>query len=145
MKNRKKISLKNLFVYGALRYEEVWRRIVIGNHQKVSAQLPGYRRLRVRDEEYPGMVKGGGTVKGLVWRNVEEDNISRLDTFEGEYYTRKEEVVQDMTGQDIKADVYIIREECKSILGDVEWDQKHFETVGLRKSTRNYAGFNRIP
>jgi gamma-glutamylcyclotransferase (GGCT)/AIG2-like uncharacterized protein YtfP len=135
--------MRNLFVYGALMYNEVWNSIVVGKHEKISAQLPGYKRLKVKDEEYPGIVTGDGTVKGFIWFDVDDENISRLDNFEAKCYERVEEYAQDMNGQDIKVDVYRIRENYKTILEDVEWDIKHFEKSGLKKFILSYAGFKR--
>ena len=135
--------MRNIFVYGALMYDEVWNSMVVGKHEKISARLSGHKRLKVRDEEYPAIVKGDGMVKGFIWFDVDDENISRLDDFEAECYERVEEYAQDMNGQDIKVDVYRIREDYKTILEDVEWDIKHFEKSGLRKFILNYAGFTR--
>ena len=84
----------SVFVYGTLMYDEVWSRIVIGKYKRIDAQLSGYRRLKFKDENCPGIVKGEGTVKGLVRLQVDQDNVARLDTFEGTYYERVQEVVQ---------------------------------------------------
>jgi gamma-glutamylcyclotransferase (GGCT)/AIG2-like uncharacterized protein YtfP len=135
--------MRNIFVYGALMYDQVWNSIVEGKHEKISARLPGYKRLKVRGEEYPGLVKGDGTVKGFVWLDIDDENLSRLDDFEAECYERVEELARDMNGQDIKVDVYRIRENYRTILEDAEWDIKHFEKSGLKKFILNYSGFKR--
>ena len=59
--------MSNLFVYGSLMYEPVWRRIVRGEFQSTRASLRGYRRLCVVNEDYPAIVKGAGIVAGLVF------------------------------------------------------------------------------
>ncbi len=76
--------------------------------------------------------------------DVDEANVSRLDDFEAEEYERVDEYVQDKNGQDIKVDVYRIREEYKSMLEDHDWDLDNFEKVGLEKFRLNYVGFKRI-
>lgn len=136
--------MKNVFVYGTLMYDEVWNIVVGGKHKKTGAQLKGYKRFKIKGEEYPGIVKGKGTVKGFVRLDVDEANVSRLDCFEAEEYERVEEYVQDQNGQDIKVDVYRIREEYKPMLEDHDWDLDNFEKVGLKKFRLNYVGFKRI-
>ena len=138
-------TVTNVFVYGTLMYDEVWSRIVIGEHKRIDAQLSGYRRLKFKDENYPGIVKGEGTVRGLVRVDVNQDNLARLDTFEGTYYERVQEVVQDARGKDIQVDVYRIKERYTWMLEDVEWDMGQFEASGLRQFLSQYAGFEGVP
>ena len=136
--------MRNIFVYGTLTYDEVWNSIVQGKHEKTGAQLKGYKRLKVKKEEYPGIVKGEGTVRGFVRFDVDETNVARLDDFEADEYERVKEYVQDKNGQDIKVDAYRIREEYKYILEDHDWDLSNFEKIGLEKFRLNYLGFKRI-
>lgn len=136
--------MRNIFVYGTLTYDEVWNSIVQSKREKTGAQLKGYKRLKVKKEEYPGIVKGEGTVRGFVRFDVDETNVARLDDFEADEYERVEEYVQDKNGQDIKVDVYRIREEYKYILEDHDWDLSNFEKIGLEKFRLNYPGFKRI-
>ena len=89
-------------------------------------------------------MKGEGTVKGLVRLQVDQDNVARLDTFEGTYYERVQEVVQDTNGRDIQVDVYRIQERYTWLLEADEWDMGQFEASGLRQFLSQYAGFERV-
>lgn len=124
-------------------YDEVWSRVVRGNYQKVSAQLRGYRRLKVKGQDYPGLVKGDGAVSGYVWLDVENDDVTRLDAFEEKIYMRVQEDVYDRGEQALKVEVYVVQEAYFSVLEEKEWDPQYFETHGLKPFTRNYSGFHR--
>ncbi|NKB82127.1 MAG: gamma-glutamylcyclotransferase [Nitrospirales bacterium] len=133
---------KQIFVYGTLMWEEVWSRIVRGTYQKVPAQLRGYQRLKIKEQAYPGLVKGDGAVWGCVWLDVDTDDVARLDAFEEKYYLRVEEEVHDGKGQAIQAEVYVIQEAYTAVLDDQEWDPEQFEAHGLKMFTQNYWGFH---
>ena len=134
----------NLFVYGALMYDEVWGGIVSGDFEKINARLSGYRRFAVIKEEYPGIVKGEGTVEGIIRFNVDEENLSRLDTFEGEYYERILEQATDSQGNLFEVNVYRIKDLFVELLSDTEWDVAEFEKSGLKKFLDRYIGFDRV-
>lgn len=135
----------NLFVYGALMYEEVWNRIVSGNFKKIAGSISGYRRLAVKDEDYPGLVKGAGQVGGFIWLGVDRKNLNRLDEFEGEYYQRISVTATDNTQQQLDVDVYYFREQYRKLLVNREWSVDDFERQGLKKFLARYVGFNNTP
>ena len=134
--------MKSLFVYGSLMYDEVWNKIVQRCHQKLKAEIVGYKRLKVKNANYPGLVKGKGTVQGFVWLNVSQSNIKRLDSFEGEYYSRVEGIATDINNNRIIVDFYLIQDLYLSILEDSEWDENEFRNNGLDNFLQNYTGFN---
>ena len=134
--------MKNIFVYGSLMYDEVWNQIVQGFHEKVKAEIIGYKRLKIKNANYPGLVKGKGTVQGLVWLNVSQSNIKNLDLFEGEFYKRVEGIATDINNNRIIVDFYLIQDLYLSILEDIEWDEEEFQDNGLEIFLQNYVGFN---
>ena len=136
--------MRNIFVYGTLMYDEIWGIIIQGKHKKTAAQLNGYKRLKIKNEEYPGVIKGEGMVSGYVRFDLDETSVARLDDFEADVYERVEECVQDENGQDIEVDVYRIRDQDKAILEEHDWDLSNFENAGLKKFRRNYIGFKRF-
>ena len=134
--------MKNIFVYGSLMYDEVWNRIVQEFHQKIKAKIVGYKRLKVKNADYPGLAKDKGVVPGFVWLNVSQSNIERLDLFEGKFYKRVEGIATDMNNNKIIVNFYLIQDSYLSILEDIEWDEEEFQEHGLEKFLRNYVGFN---
>ena len=134
--------MKNIFVYGSLMYDEVWQRIVQGFHPKIKAEIVGYKRLKVKNAEYPGLVKAEGIVQGLVWLNVSQSDIEKLDLFEGDFYKRVEGIATDINNNKIIVNFYLIQNSYLSILEDVEWNKEEWEQHGLEKFLKNYVGFN---
>jgi gamma-glutamylcyclotransferase (GGCT)/AIG2-like uncharacterized protein YtfP len=131
----------NVFVYGSLMYPEVWNRLVDRDFECRPAQLSGYRRLKVKNEEYPGLVRDIGTVSGVVWLALDEQTVRRLDTFEAKCYRRVAGIVMDEAGRELPADFYVIKESYRDILEDAEWDPDDFQRRGLRRFIDSYAGF----
>jgi len=131
----------NLFVYGTLMYEQVWRRLVAGEFERKAAQLSGYRRLKIKNEDYPGLVRGIGTVRGIVWLAVDRETLRRIDEFEATCYRRNSGVVIDDAGAEIPADFFVIKESFRAIVEEAEWDVEEFERRGLSRFIDSYAGF----
>jgi len=131
----------NLFVYGALMYDEVWSRIVSGNFERIPAELRGYRRMAVTGEEYPGTIEGSGTITGCVWLNVDRENLERLDEFEGEYYERIPSVAYDNSGTSLTVNFYHFKKQYQHLLADQEWDVEQFAKSGIMLFISKYAGF----
>ncbi len=123
-------------------YDRVWQQIVSGFHQKIPAEIIGYKRLKVKNADYPGLIKGEGIVQGFVWLNVSQSNIEKLDLFEGKFYKRVESIATDINTNKIVVDFYIIHDLYLSILEDVEWNKEDFEQQGLKRFLKNYVGFN---
>jgi len=132
----------NLFVYGALMYDEVWSRIVAGEFRKISGHISGYRRMAVRGEEYPGIVRGEGVVSGRIWLGLDKVNLARLDEFEGEYYERIPAIAADPTGKTLDVHLYRIKNQFLNLLEDREWNVDEFEKGGLKKFVSSYEGFD---
>jgi gamma-glutamylcyclotransferase (GGCT)/AIG2-like uncharacterized protein YtfP len=80
-----------VFVYGTLMYDEVSTRVVSGRYRRAPATLPGYRRCKVRGEEYPAIIAdSAAAVDGIVWFDVSPNDLARLDTYEAQEYERIE-------------------------------------------------------
>jgi len=124
-------------------YDEVWNRIVKGNFQKSPGCITGFRRVGVRNEDYPGLVKGDGIVTGCIWYEVDDRNLKRLDVFEGEYYERKTIIAVNESGENLEVNVYIFRNSFRKLLTETDWDVDEFERSGLKKFIARYVGFEK--
>ena len=94
------------FVYGTLLAEEVLARVLFGRLtlegtpiSRQEAVLKGYKRYKLKDRDYPGIVAGNPDDKviGRLVFNVDEAGLQRLDDFEGTEYKR---VTVDVTAAD---------------------------------------------
>lgn len=105
----------NLFVYGTLvdlrRVEALTGRQFV----RVEATLEGFERLEP-DGGYPYVLpKPGGSVAGLLLKNIDTASLHRLDEYEaeGDLYLRREVEVL-VAGQPIRAMTYVGHAICVS-------------------------------
>ena len=135
----------NLFVYGSLQYEPVWSRLIQQPYAQYPALLKGYRRLKVREEDYPGLIpaQDQDQVTGHVRLQLTPHDLQRLDQFEGEYYARFPVTVQRLDAPTIwlPAEVYVFKPDHWHRLSDHPWDAEEFAAQGLQRFIRDYAGF----
>jgi gamma-glutamylcyclotransferase (GGCT)/AIG2-like uncharacterized protein YtfP len=78
-----------VFTYGSLMYPEVWNRVVAGRYQHEPAVVAGFRRYAIDGETYPGaQANADAILHGVLYHEVEEADLLRLDAFEGADYQR---------------------------------------------------------
>ena len=108
------------------------------------ATLKDFQRSRIRGEEYPGIVAHpGAEVEGILYRDLMPKAIERLDTFEGQQYSRQEVQVMTAHGPCL-AMAYVIKPEHSLLLTGETWSYEHFLAVGKAKFLADYLGFRKI-
>lgn len=82
---------RHIFTYGCLMFDPVWTRVVGGRYKKRTARLDGFCRRRMHGQIYPAVVpcSAEAHVEGVLYLDVDEADIGRLDRFEGKYYKRQ--------------------------------------------------------
>ncbi len=137
--------MRNIFVYGSLMFDRVWCSVVTNYYPKFDARLDGYVRLRVKGEDYPGLIEfGGATVAGKVLLGIERADIEQLDQFEGAYYQRKNVTVRLNGNRVAQAETYVFRDEYRFLLSDKAWCAQEFREKGLVNFLARYQGFRHI-
>lgn len=136
----------NIFTYGSLMYPVVWQRVVRGSYTSERATIAGFRRVAVRDEDYPMLVADSpaALVEGVVYRGVDAHDLQQLDAFEGAYYDRIVSGVVLVSGVVIEAQVYIANSIGLSHALPSPWDIGRFEAQGLARFSAEYAGYQRV-
>lgn len=134
----------NIFVYGSLMFDEVWSRVVKGNYDSRHAILHGWRRLSIKDREYPAAVPSKGFIKGVVWLNISDDDLECLDKFEGFEYRRVSCRVETVAVKKLDAYIFRYKEVYFHLLLDHEWDKNTFENEGLKRFLNSYYGFENV-
>jgi len=124
-------------------YDRVWSRVVTGQYARQNGVVQGFRRLQVKNEQYPGLISGKDKVEGVVYFDVSAEDMIRLDRFEGELYRREVVEVECENGRDVTASVYVIRDLFRERL-DGEWSIVEFERNGLAEFEARYVGFERM-
>jgi gamma-glutamylcyclotransferase (GGCT)/AIG2-like uncharacterized protein YtfP len=127
-----------VFTYGSLMFDAVWSRIVRGDYHQAMAILPGYRLHGIRDETFPAIIQTGSNdqVNGILYFAISDDDLLRLDAFEGDYY-RRETVSVICDGKTIRAETYSLRDEFIDLLDERDWDAAEFEHRDLKKFINN--------
>ncbi|HCL27784.1 MAG TPA: gamma-glutamylcyclotransferase [Candidatus Latescibacteria bacterium] len=133
-------SAVHVFAYGSLMIPRVMDRVAGRLFVQEPAQLQGYARYALRGETYPGLVEEEGVATdGVLWRDIGDDDLQRLDTFEGEWYERR--TVWVVVGADqVQAETYVLIRTQQHRVSRRSWSRNRFESRYLQNFLANYKG-----
>ncbi len=137
----------HVFTYGSLMFPEVWRIVVGREFETVAGTVSGYSIFRVRDASFPGIiaVEDNCVVRGLVYRDVDEASLVRLDRFEDAFYDRLSLSIDGCNGVVHAADAYVVPERNRHVLTSEPWTAEAFvSSGGLADFMRRFHGFSRL-
>lgn len=135
--------MPHIFTYGSLMFDQVWNTVVRSGYETRRAILTGYARACVKGEEYPVIYPGerADSVAGLVYLDVGDRDLRRLDDFEGIYYQRQTLTVRSVEGDRLNVQAYVVKEAYHHIIDRRDWDPERFRTAGIRIFLSRYGGF----
>lgn len=108
--------------------------------------IHGHARYLVGGATYPGLVtQAGSRVDGVLYSEISRSSLTRLDAFEGDYYSRQTVQVTRADGTSTEAQTYVFRSEYLEILTEQAWDPDRFRDNHLVAFIRTYQGFSTIP
>ena len=115
-----------VFAYGTLQIDAVMHAVTGRRFDGAEALLPGFRRRRLMQRTYPGIVPfTGEETRGVVVRGVDAETLARLDAFEDELYDRR--VLEVRTGGGgVLAWTYVVADPYRHLLSDQPWDVQDF-------------------
>jgi gamma-glutamylcyclotransferase (GGCT)/AIG2-like uncharacterized protein YtfP len=128
-------------------FPEVWLAVVGRQFATVEATASGYAIYRVRDAVFPGIIAAGkgDSVRGVVYLDVDEASLARLDLFEDDFYRRESVAVECDDGQRRSANAYVVPAENRHVLTGEAWRADQFvASGGLELFIRRFAGFARL-
>jgi gamma-glutamylcyclotransferase (GGCT)/AIG2-like uncharacterized protein YtfP len=132
----------NVFVYGTLLVPKIWE-LVTERPDLISeeASLSGHSIWRVRNATFPAIKKeeneSAHVVPGLVFHEVPEAALQRLDRYEDTFYERVEVIVETASGA-VAAQVYRVpAAESHEIISPDTWTLSWFEKNGLESFLEN--------
>lgn len=137
----------HVFTYGTLMFPEVWRAVVGQDFPTVEGSAVGFEIRRVRDAVFPGITQAGehDLVRGVVYLDVGDAALARLDLFEDDFYQRRTIWIDCDDGQRRAAEAYVVPEQNRGILSADPWDRTEFVARGhLRQFIERFAGFSRL-
>lgn len=112
-----------MFAYGTLQFDDVMEVVVGRRFSGAPARLLGYRRGRVLGRTYPAIVAAETeTTEGVVFEDVDDEALARLDVFEGSLYVREWLTLEPGDG----AFGYVIAPGKEHLLSDRPWCPDEF-------------------
>ncbi len=134
-----------LFAYGTLMCPDIMQAVAKQHYKSSKAMVTGYRRLKVRNQHYPGLIPLAGTsVEGRAYFNISPASWRQLDLFEGEMYSRQIIEIMLENSTVISAFTYIVRERYHTYLTTDDWDFDEFLKSGKKAFIHGYHGYNEI-
>ncbi|MBT8328830.1 MAG: gamma-glutamylcyclotransferase [Desulfofustis sp.] len=136
--------MTHIFTYGSLMFEKVFNEVVHGDYQSCPGKVSGFVRRSILHEHYPAMLPGpvNSTIEGVLYLDIDLEDLTRLDEFEGSIYDRRG--VRVMTENNIYAsDAYVLRESYRNLASDQDWDPQKFEEHTIDQFLGTYFGFDR--
>ena len=137
----------HVFTYGTLMFPEVWRAVVGREFVAVDGTAAGFAIYRVRDAVFPGIIAATDedAVAGVVYLDVDDASLERLDLFEDPFYERQALWITCGDGQRRQANAYVVPAHNRAVLTDEPWNRDQFVTSGgLDHFIRRFAGFARL-
>jgi gamma-glutamylcyclotransferase (GGCT)/AIG2-like uncharacterized protein YtfP len=136
-----------VFTYGSLMFPQVWRAVVGRDFPTVEGNARGFAIFRVRDDVFPGIAEASDQshVRGVVYLDVDEASLMRLDQFEGDFYERRNLPIDCDDGARRNADAYVVPVANLKVLTAEPWDRDAFvATGGLEHFISRFQGFSRL-
>ena len=119
-------------------FTEVFAAVVGACIEKSSCVLPGYERLKLTGQQYPGLrEKRHATVPGVLYRGLSQPQLHRLDQYEGDEYLRELVMVRNEHHRYYSAWVYVLQPKYSHLLSADRWDAVEFETLYLNDYLAN--------
>jgi gamma-glutamylcyclotransferase (GGCT)/AIG2-like uncharacterized protein YtfP len=136
--------MNRLFCYGTLQVPQIIRAVTGRIYQGMTATLHGYAIYRVKNAEYPGIIRiADRETEGIVYDNLSAKDLNVLDLFEGDFYRRQLLDVRLSGGSNSKAWVYVVADNHKDILSDESWCLENFMDNGLESFMKGYVNGRR--
>lgn len=137
--------MATVFTYGSLMCNDIMFGVSGCEAESCMGTLKNYYRSKIKNEEYPGILpRAKSEVAGILYFDLPDSAIARLDVFEGEYYDRRD--VQIWTDENVvhAAMTYVIKPQYYTLLTYSEWSYSQFLKVGKQKFEDAYFGFREI-
>jgi gamma-glutamylcyclotransferase (GGCT)/AIG2-like uncharacterized protein YtfP len=137
----------NVFTYGTLMFPDVWKAVAGREFAAVRGTAAGYAIYRVDRAQFPGIVAASDNdrVPGVVYLDVDEAALTRLDRFEDDFYERRTLQIDCDDGQQRAASAYVVPDKNRGVLTDERWNVDDFVARGhLAEFIQRFAGFSRL-
>ena len=119
---------QHVFTYGTLIFPDIMEAVTGHHFEACAGTLHGYSRYALRDVDYPGIIPNSqGHTEGVLYFNVDDRALHRLDAFEDQFYARERLKIETKQG-DHSALVYTLTPlAAQSLLTKEPWCPQTFE------------------
>ena len=101
-----------------------------------SVILSGYARFAVQGKSFPGIIPVTDAItEGIIYFDVDEPSLKRLDAFEGDLYQRIPIRAETKEKEILNAETYVIKPKFRGYLSSKEWNVKEFAKKYLDTKT----------
>jgi hypothetical protein len=126
------MTAMNLFVSGPLMFGELIRAVAGRAPRRQDAALRGYAQFLVPGEGEAAMIPfPDREVDGVVYRDVDEAELKRVDAFQGRRFERVAVTVEAGGGEWIEADAYVLKPRRRKALSAEAWDEVEYRQKRL--------------
>jgi cation transport regulator ChaC len=117
----------NIFAYGSLMFPPVWQHVTGGGHASAHATLANHAAWQIIGQPFPGLTEAPGeSTDGVVYFDVGDEALARLDRFEGELYTRTLVQVRLHDGRLLETAVFLVSPPFRRSLSRRRWTADEF-------------------
>lgn len=132
----------SLFTYGSLMFPQVWRQLVPQERPSYPAYLPNFSRRLIFLDTYPVLIRENQNgLLGTVYSELSDQDIARLDYFEGEIYQRISVDVQTENGM-TSCQTYIPKPQYNPLAMQEQWRGDIFRVVQMPIFLQRYCRNN---
>ena len=137
----------HVFAYGTLMFPEIWQSVAGRPFEALRGTVEGFAIYCVRDQVFPGILAATpiDVVHGVIYLDVGDDAIRRLDQFEDDFYQRQAVTVLCDDGPPREAQAYVVPHERRDVLTTELWSADQFIARGdLERFVQRFPGFRRL-
>ena len=124
----------NVFVSGPLMFRDVVKAVTGKTFHVQFGQLNGYAQFLLADEGQSALIPfPDRVVTGVVYRDVDDTSLLKLDVFQGGRFERREVSIESENGEWLEGEAYELNLNHKNLLAAHEWDEDEFREKHLKK------------
>jgi hypothetical protein len=124
----------NVFVSGPLMFRDLIKAVTGKVFTVESGVLHGYAQFTIKDEGQSAMIPfPDRMVEGVVYLDVDDDSLARIDAFQGNRFEREEVTVEAENGEWLEASAYCLKQRRRKILSAEEWSEDVYRDNFLKK------------
>lgn len=139
--------MTHVFTYGSLMFDRIWQQLVTQDYSSEILTLHGFERRALKHASYPAVIPAAHkTIRGRLYLDVSDEDVARLDNFEGDEYLRSRQLLQLTTNNGIPVhalDLYLFKAELSHLLCSHDWDETQFKNEHLNHFIAGFSGFQR--